>query len=59
MTDSPVGTVSHGLYLPRPRTCPCGATFRARTPTATYCSVSCRVVYTRYGNPGVLKERTA
>lgn len=48
-----------GLYLERPRTCPCGVVFAARVPTATYCSTRCRVAYTRYGSPGSLKERTA
>ncbi len=45
------GEVTHGLYVKRPRTCPCGAVFTARTPTATYCTNDCRRMYGRYGGP--------
>jgi hypothetical protein len=54
------GALRLGLYLKRPRTCPCGRVFIAASPPATYCSTPCRVGYTRrYGNPGCLKERSA
>lgn len=48
-TQRRVGEITHGLYLKRERTCPCGAVFVARKPTATYCSAACRVVHGRYG----------
>jgi hypothetical protein len=42
-------TYRNGLYAARPRTCPCGKTFTARSPKATYCSNDCRVQFGRYG----------
>jgi hypothetical protein len=53
------GVLKLGLYLKRPRTYPCGRVFIAASPPATYCSTPCRIGYTRYGNPGSLKERSA
>lgn len=50
-----MGTITHGLYLSRPRTCDgCGQRFvvdRTRNPAARYCSDACRREYGRYGNP--------
>lgn len=39
----------HGLYKARTLCCPCGASFTARSPQATYCSNVCRMRYTGYG----------
>lgn len=44
--------MTHGLYVKRPRTCPCGVVFTAQSPTATYCGNECRRRFTRYGAPG-------
>jgi hypothetical protein len=40
---------THGLCKARSRTCPCGVVFEARKPNARYCSLDCRLKYTRYG----------
>lgn len=41
--------ITHGLYLRRSRTCPCGTVFEANKPTATYCSDQCRIRIGAYG----------
>lgn len=41
--------IRHGLYQARPRTCPCGVVFTARSPQATYCGTECRVKFGQYG----------
>jgi hypothetical protein len=42
-------TRGNNLYAARARTCPCGTTFTARSPKATYCSNDCRKHFGRYG----------
>lgn len=51
-------TANNHLHITRPRTCPCGQVFEARSPAATYCSQKCYRAFTRYGQThGQVEQR--